>query len=142
MGAYYMWIDATKGECLGDAPFAYGLKVIENCRWPNDRTDALLTLLAGRWAGDVVVYASDYDDLSLMELGGGMPMFGRRRQARVPRCPRCGSTDVERTGEHLEPMPGQTFPRLGSTDMVPVSEWRCNTCGHTWDEPFGWPVGS
>lgn len=64
-------------------------------------------------------------------------MFGRRRGASVPRCPRCGSTDVERTGEHLEPMPGRSFPQPGGTDVVPVSEYRCSSCGHRWDEPFG-----
>lgn len=76
MGAYYAWINATKMEHLGNEPFAYGVKLLENCRFPNDRTDVALTLLADRWHGDLVAYLSDYTDLSKCEGPGLTKMAG------------------------------------------------------------------
>ncbi len=67
MGAYYAWVNATKMERLGNGPFAYGVKILENCKLPNDRTDVALTLLAGRWHGDLVACVSDYTDLEKCE---------------------------------------------------------------------------
>lgn len=64
MGAYYAWVNATKMEHLGNMPFRYGVKMLENCRFPNDRTDVALTLLADRWHGDLVAYVSDYTVLA------------------------------------------------------------------------------
>lgn len=67
MGAYYAWVNATKMEHLGNMPFRYGVKMLENCRFPNDRTDVALTLLADRWHGDLVAYVSDYTILANCE---------------------------------------------------------------------------
>lgn len=64
MGANYAWVNATKMEHLGNMPFRYGVKMLENCRFPNDRTDVALTLLADRWHGDLVAYVSDYTVLA------------------------------------------------------------------------------
>lgn len=83
MGAYYGWVNATKMEYLGNAPFAYSVGIMENCRFPNDRTDVVLTLLAGRWHGDLVAYVSDYTNLEALE-GEGF----RRMAELIPENPR------------------------------------------------------
>ncbi len=83
MGAYYAWVNATKMEHLGNEPFPYGVKIMENCRFPNDRTDVALTLLAGRWHGDLVAYVSDYTELDKCE-GEGL----RRMAEVIPENPR------------------------------------------------------
>ena len=67
MGAYYVWVNATKMEHLGNGPFACSVGIMENCRFPNDRTDVALTLLAGRWHGDLVAYVSDCTHLEECE---------------------------------------------------------------------------
>lgn len=67
MGAYYGWVNVTKMEYLGNTPFAYSVGIMENCRFPNDRTDVALTLLAGRWHGDLVAYVSDFTNLEALE---------------------------------------------------------------------------
>lgn len=67
MGAHYGWVNVTKMEYLGNAPFAISVGIMENCRFPNDRTDVALTLLAGRWHGDLVAYVSDYTNLEALE---------------------------------------------------------------------------
>lgn len=71
MGAYYTWVNASKQEYFSSMPFAYGFKILENCRYPNDRTDAVLTLIASEWRGDLVAFVSDYSDLS-DEKGNGL----------------------------------------------------------------------
>lgn len=76
MGAYYAWVNATKMEHLGNMPFRYGVKMLENCRFPNDRTDVALTLLADRWHGDLVAYVSDYTILADCEGKGLAQMAG------------------------------------------------------------------
>lgn len=82
MGAYYGWVNATKMEHLGNGPFACSDGIMENCRYPNDRTDVVLTLLAGRWHGDLVAYVSDYTHLERCE-GKGF----RRMAELVPENP-------------------------------------------------------
>lgn len=74
MGAYYAWVNATKMEHLGNDPFPYGVKLLENCRFPNERTDVALTLLANRWRSDLVAYVSDYTNLSKCEGPGLLKM--------------------------------------------------------------------
>ena len=83
MGAYYGWVNVTKMEYLGNTPFAYSVGIMENCRFPNDRTDVALTLLAGRWHGDLVAYVSDYTNLEALE-GEGF----RRMAELIPENPR------------------------------------------------------
>ena len=67
MSAYYGWVNATKMEYLGNGPFACSVGIVENCHFPNDRTDVALTLLASRWHGDLVAYVSDYTHLEKLE---------------------------------------------------------------------------
>lgn len=57
--------------------------VMENCCFPNDRTDIALTLLAGRWHGDLVAYVSDYTNFEALE-GEGF----RRMAELIPENPR------------------------------------------------------
>lgn len=83
MGADYAWVNATKMECLGNGPFACSAGIMENCRYPNDRTDVALTLLAGRWHDDLVAYVSDYTQLEKCK-GEGF----RRISELIPENPR------------------------------------------------------
>lgn len=62
---------------------------------------------------------------------------GKQRRASGPRCPRCGSTDTEKTGEFLAPMPGHGFLQLGDTNILPMAHYRCDSCGHEWDDIAG-----
>lgn len=57
--------------------------VMENCCFPNDRTDIALTLLAGRLHGDLVAYVSDYTNFEALE-GEGF----RRMAELIPENPR------------------------------------------------------
>lgn len=54
-----------------------------------------------------------------------------------PRCPRYGSTDTEQTDEFLAPMPGHGFLRLGDYNVLPMAHYRCDSCGHEWDDIAG-----
>lgn len=83
MGAYFGWVNATKMEYLGNGPFACSVGIMENCHFPNDRTDVALTLLADRWHGDLVAYVSDYTHLEELE-GRGF----RRMAELIPENPR------------------------------------------------------
>ncbi len=83
MSAYYAWVNATKMEHLGNGPFACSVGIMENCRFPNDRTDVALTLLAGRWHGNLVAFVSDYTHLE-ERVGEGF----RRMAGLIPENPR------------------------------------------------------
>lgn len=128
MGAYYMWVNATKRECLGDEPFAYGLKAVENCRYPNDRTDALLTLLAGRWAGDLVAYVSDYDNLRIMDLDGS-PGLVRVREA-------LGANPYDEMEDHGRDVCGIFSCARGCEGMLPNPDEPGDNDWRQYDGPF------
>ena len=59
VGEYYMWINATKREHLEPGPFGSPYKIMESCSSACAMTDALLTLLATDWAGDLVAFVGD-----------------------------------------------------------------------------------
>lgn len=58
MGAYYLWINVTKQQKLENV-FNNGFKLWDNCRYDCPQTNALLTLLASDWFGDLVVFVAD-----------------------------------------------------------------------------------
>jgi hypothetical protein len=51
-------------------------------------------------------------------------------------CPRCGSTDVEQRDEGLAPMSASPLTTFDDTHDAPVSEFRCLTCCHVWEDIF------
>lgn len=60
MGQYFKWVNFTKEQYLEDEPFPYGLKYAETCFTGCLKTDAVCTLLAGEWQGDLVLFAGEY----------------------------------------------------------------------------------
>lgn len=69
MGQCFEWVNFTKEQYLGDEPFPYGLKYTETCFTGCLKTDAVCTLLAGEWQGDLVLFAGEYMyDLGLMAI--------------------------------------------------------------------------
>lgn len=83
MGQYFSWVNLDKREFIEDDPWICGLKLIESCYVGNEKTDAALTLLESRWAGDRVVFLGDYASFANetdpfrkafeLELGGKCP---------------------------------------------------------------------
>mgnify|MGYP004653342803 CR=1 FL=1 len=67
VSACYGWVNVAKMEYLGNAPFACSAGIMENCRFPNDRTDAAPTLLAGRWHSGLVACVSDCTNPEALE---------------------------------------------------------------------------
>lgn len=95
-----------------------GVKMLENCRFPNDRTDVALTLLADRWHGDLVAYVSDYTVLADCE-GKGLAQMAEY----FPENPR---DYVEDHGRTLAPCSPASKDASGicQPKMTP----RANTC--------------
>ena len=60
MGQYFTWLNVDKREQLDPLAFEGGLKWCETCYVGSERTEAALTLLAGPWAGDAVIFMGDY----------------------------------------------------------------------------------
>lgn len=60
MGQYFTWLNVDKREQLDPLAFEGGLKWCETCYVGSERTEAALSLLAGPWAGDAVVFMGDY----------------------------------------------------------------------------------
>jgi hypothetical protein len=60
MGQYFDWVDLDKREYIDGFPWRGGPKLRESSWLGNEETNAALTLLAGRWAGDRVVFLGDY----------------------------------------------------------------------------------
>lgn len=52
------------------------------------------------------------------------------------RCPKCGSTDVEQRDEGFAPLPASPLTAFDGSHVAPVSEFRCCSCGYTWEDIF------
>lgn len=60
MSQCFMWVNFSKKQFLQNEPFPGGLKYLESCYTGSVKTDAVHTLLAGDWKGDLVVFCGDY----------------------------------------------------------------------------------
>lgn len=60
MGQYFDWVNPDKKEMIGSYPWKCGFKLEENTYLGNEKTDAMLTLMATRWKGDRVIFLGDY----------------------------------------------------------------------------------
>lgn len=60
MGQYFEWVNFNKGEIIAPWPWPNGQKLVESAYAGCVETDAALTMLAGDWAGDFVVFLGDY----------------------------------------------------------------------------------
>ena len=59
MGTYYTWANKTKRQRLHTRVFCYDFKLLESCHRGSRVTNALCTLLASDWHGDVVAFLPD-----------------------------------------------------------------------------------
>lgn len=60
MGQYFEWVNFDKREIIATDPWPNGQKLHECAYIGCPETDAVLTMLAGDWAGDLVVFLGDY----------------------------------------------------------------------------------
>ena len=60
MGQYFEWVNYTKKQVLLDDIFPEGLKYTESCFVGSVLVDAVSTLLAGPWKGDLVTFNGEY----------------------------------------------------------------------------------
>lgn len=60
MGQYFEWVNFDKREIIATDPWPNGQKLHECAYIGCPETDATLTMLAGDWAGDLVVFLGDY----------------------------------------------------------------------------------
>lgn len=60
MGQYYYWVNFDKDEIIEIWPWPNGMGLHECAYLGCEETDAALTMLAGDWAGDLVVFFGDY----------------------------------------------------------------------------------
>lgn len=60
MGQYFEWVNYDKREIMATDPWPNGQKLHECTYLGCLETDAALTMLAGDWAGDLVVFLGDY----------------------------------------------------------------------------------
>ena len=60
MGQYFEWVNCDKREIIATDPWPNGQKLHECAYLECPETDAALTMLAGDWAGDLVVFLGDY----------------------------------------------------------------------------------
>ena len=60
MSQYFNWVNLDKGEIIADWPWPNGPGIHESAYLGCEETDAALTMIAGDWAGDLVVFLGDY----------------------------------------------------------------------------------
>lgn len=60
MSQYFNWVNLDKGEIVADWPWPNGQGIHESAYLGCEETDAALTMIAGDWAGDLVVFLGDY----------------------------------------------------------------------------------
>ena len=60
MGQYFSWVNLDKDEIIETYAWPNGEKLHECAYVGCEETDAALTMLAGDWAGDLVVFLGDY----------------------------------------------------------------------------------
>ncbi len=60
MGQYFEWVNYTKEQFLLNDIFPEGLKYTESCYVGSVLVDAVSTLLAGSWKGDLVAFTGEY----------------------------------------------------------------------------------
>lgn len=68
-----------------------------------------------------------------------MGLFSRNdkpNRAHGHRCPNCGSLDVSQRDEGIVPLPASPLTTFDDSHVAPVSEFRCNECGYTWEDIF------
>lgn len=64
MGQYFSWINVDKHERLNNTFWNFAPTLYGRCFTPCEENQAMLSLLATRWKGDVVVFYGDYADFS------------------------------------------------------------------------------
>lgn len=69
MGQYFNWVNLDKGEIVADWPWPNGQGIHESAYLGCEETDAALTMIAGDWAGDLVVFLGDYAENANMRNG-------------------------------------------------------------------------
>ena len=60
MSQYFNWVNFDKREIIADWPWPCGSGLRESAYVGCEKTDAVLTMLASDWAGDIVVFLGDY----------------------------------------------------------------------------------
>lgn len=60
MSQYFNWVNLDKGEIIADWPWPNGQGIHESAYLGCEETDAALIMIAGDWAGDLVVFLGDY----------------------------------------------------------------------------------
>lgn len=60
MGQYFEWVNYDRREIIDTDVWDCGVKLHESAFVGCEMTDAALTMLAGDWAGDLVVFLGDY----------------------------------------------------------------------------------
>lgn len=60
MGQYFNWVNLDKNEIIETWAWPNGQKLVESTYYGCEETDAALTMMAGDWAGDLVVFMGDY----------------------------------------------------------------------------------
>lgn len=60
MSQYFNWVNFDKREIIADWPWTCGSGLRESAYVGCEKTDAVLTMLASDWAGDIVVFLGDY----------------------------------------------------------------------------------
>lgn len=60
MSQYFNWVNLDRSEIIADWPWPNGQGVRESAYLGCEETDAALTMIAGDWAGDLVVFLGDY----------------------------------------------------------------------------------
>lgn len=72
--------------------------------------------------------------MGLFSNGGGCGdgRGGCPRRASREKCPRCGLASVVVQDDYLVPSPAGRFLGLAGINMMPISIYRCEDCGHIW----------
>lgn len=93
MGQYFDWVNFDKREIIAADPWPNGQKIHESAYLGCPETDAVLTMLAGDWAGDLVVLLGDYAKFR-DEVHPGRREVERRLAGAICDDYICGLTDI------------------------------------------------
>ena len=70
-----------------------------------------------------------YKPITIDEIRAEETAEKQNREANVPRCPTCGSTNLIKVGVGARAIDGFIFGRLSVEGRA---QWRCESCGHLW----------
>lgn len=120
MGQYFEWVNYTKRQYLQNDVFPEGLKYAESCFVGAPSVDAVSTLLAGPWKGDLVAFTGEYVfDLRSNVTPASYPGLSRLLDVAIDPCDiECEFADITGRFTYARGKSGYAPPSLADDDTA------------------------